>query len=138
MPWHALEKSLMDIDQHVGARVRAQRMAKGLSQERLATELGVTYQQIQKYESGKNQISTGNLNRIARALGVAEQFFFDGLPELKAKGFAESEHSPFDFSGMTPDLIKLIMRYKSLGPEDRKIAATLIESLADKKPAPKK
>ena len=124
----------MSVDQHVGARLKAQRMANGLSQEKLAAELGVTYQQVQKYESGQNQISSSRLNRIASILGVAEQFFFDGLPpETGYRGLSDNEQSPFEFAGMTPDVIKLVMRYKSLDEEDRKIAAQMIESLAQKK-----
>jgi transcriptional regulator with XRE-family HTH domain len=59
-----------NIDVEVGRLVRVQRIAKGLSQTELGTEIGVTFQQVQKYESGANRISMGRLTRIGRVLGV--------------------------------------------------------------------
>jgi transcriptional regulator with XRE-family HTH domain len=65
------------IDVHVGLRIRAARLAAGLSQERLGTALGVTFQQIQKYEKGANRVGAGRLGDIARVLSVPVSFFFD-------------------------------------------------------------
>src|SRR5437588_7931801 len=67
------------IDIHVGARVRSRRIAVGMSQERLAAALGVTFQQLQKYEGAANRISASRLFRIGQALDVPAVFFFDGL-----------------------------------------------------------
>lgn len=73
------------VDVHVGARLRAMRLGKGLSQTALANAVGVTFQQIQKYEKGVNRISASMLYGIARALAVSLTAFFDGLPD-PAKG----------------------------------------------------
>ena len=69
------------IDRHAGARVREQRIARRLSQAALAERLGVSFQAVQKYESGMARMSTGRLYDVARALGVAPGFFFEGFAE---------------------------------------------------------
>src|SRR5919202_3911185 len=68
-----------DIDQHIGAMVRARRIALGLTQQQLAGLVGITYQQAHKYETGTNRISAGRLHALARALGVEPGYFFEGL-----------------------------------------------------------
>jgi len=74
------------IDVHVGKRLRMRRLMLRMSQEVLADKLGITFQQVQKYENGTNRISAGRLHGIAHILQVPVQFFFDGLPEIKASG----------------------------------------------------
>ena len=69
------------VDVHVGNRVRLRRTLLGMSQEKLGQLLGLTFQQIQKYERGSNRITSGKLFQIARALDVPVSFFFDELPE---------------------------------------------------------
>lgn len=66
------------VDVYVGARVRMRRMMKGFSQERLADGLGVTFQQVQKYEKGRNRIGAARLFKIANLLGVSVSYFFEG------------------------------------------------------------
>ncbi|MCG8695457.1 MAG: helix-turn-helix domain-containing protein [Minwuiales bacterium] len=66
------------IDSHVGRRIRARRRLMGLSQTQLAQRLGLSFQQIQKYENGANRVSSGTLCRIAEALDAPVAFFFDG------------------------------------------------------------
>lgn len=78
------KKSHNPIDKHVGARVRMRRMMVGLSQEKLGDKLGITFQQIQKYEKGTNRISASKLQQIATILGTPIQFFFAGAPTLDA------------------------------------------------------
>ena len=68
-----------DIDRHVGARLRARRIALGLSQQQVADLVGITYQQAHKYETGANRVSAGRLHQLARALGVDVGYFFEGL-----------------------------------------------------------
>lgn len=68
------------IDVHVGSRVRLQRMLRGISQERLGEQLGLTFQQIQKYEKGVNRIGASRLFDLANVLGVPVQFFYDEAP----------------------------------------------------------
>lgn len=68
------------LDLHVGSRVRLQRMLLGMSQEKLGEQLGLTFQQIQKYEKGINRIGASRLFELARVLGVNVQFFYDDAP----------------------------------------------------------
>lgn len=70
---------LQAVDAFIGARVRLRRLNLGLSQEELSNRLGVTFQQIQKYEKGVNRISASRLLQLAAALAVPVQYFFDGL-----------------------------------------------------------
>jgi transcriptional regulator with XRE-family HTH domain len=82
------------IDAHVGTRVRLRRMLLGMSQEKLGEHLGLTFQQVQKYEKGVNRIGASRLFDLARVLGVPVQFFYDELPAanvqaLAAVGFGE-------------------------------------------------
>ncbi len=74
------KKSANPIDVHVGSRVRLRRMMTGLSQERLGEHLGVTFQQVQKYEKGTNRIGASRLQAIARVLAVPVSFFFEDAP----------------------------------------------------------
>jgi transcriptional regulator with XRE-family HTH domain len=69
------------VDVHVGARVRLRRILLGLSQERLGTAIGLTFQQVQKYEHGSNRISASMLHRIAQVLDVPVGFFFDDMAD---------------------------------------------------------
>src|SRR6187455_977291 len=68
------------IDKHVGSRVRMRRMMLGMSQGRLGDALGLTFQQVQKYEKGVNRVTASRLRQIAHILQVPESFFFDGGP----------------------------------------------------------
>src|SRR5688572_31144920 len=68
------------IDAHVGTRVRLRRMLLGMSQEKLGEHLGLTFQQVQKYEKGVNRIGASRLFDLARVLGVPVQFFYDEAP----------------------------------------------------------
>jgi transcriptional regulator with XRE-family HTH domain len=69
------------VDMHVGGRVRMRRKLMGVSQEQLAESLGLTFQQVQKYERGANRVSASKLYEIARTLQVPVSFFFDGLAD---------------------------------------------------------
>jgi transcriptional regulator with XRE-family HTH domain len=72
------------IDIHVGSRVRLRRMMLGMSQERLGENLGITFQQIQKYEKGTNRIGASRLQHIARVLSMPVSYFFEGAPGIAA------------------------------------------------------
>src|SRR5581483_9417345 len=69
----------LEIEQHVGARIRERRIMLGLTQQQLADLIGVTYQQAHKYERGINRVSAGRLFEIARVLSVPVSYFFEGL-----------------------------------------------------------
>jgi transcriptional regulator with XRE-family HTH domain len=75
-----------EVDAHVGRRLRQRRIALGISQEQLGAELGLTFQQIQKYEKGQNRISAGRLYKLAAILSVSVEHFFEGLNADSARG----------------------------------------------------
>ena len=80
------------IDVHVGSRIRLRRTLLGMSQERLGESLGLTFQQVQKYERGSNRISASKLYEISKVLNVSVAFFFDGyIREATDAEFSESE-----------------------------------------------
>ncbi len=92
------------IDVHVGSRIRLRRTLLGMSQERLGEALGLTFQQVQKYERGVNRVGASRLFDLSRVLDVPISFFFDDIPESvasafgahagrRATGFAESGES---------------------------------------------
>ena len=68
-----------EVDMHVGARIRLRRRFLGLTQQQLAEQLGLTFQQVQKYERGSNRVSASKLYEIARALQTPVPYFFEGL-----------------------------------------------------------
>lgn len=74
------------IDAHVGTRVRLRRMLLGMSQEKLGEHLGLTFQQVQKYEKGVNRIGASRLFDLSRVLGVPVQFFYDEAPSELMEG----------------------------------------------------
>ena len=79
-------KSPNPVDLHVGGRVRMRRKMLGVSQERLAEALGLTFQQVQKYERGANRISASKLYEIARFLSAPIAYFFEGLGDPAVSG----------------------------------------------------
>ncbi len=93
------------IDAHVGSRIRLRRTLMGMSQERLGEALGLTFQQVQKYERGVNRVGASRLFDLSRVLDVSISFFFDDMPEpianlhgnhhttRAAGGFAETQDS---------------------------------------------
>jgi transcriptional regulator with XRE-family HTH domain len=70
------------VDKHVGSRVRMRRMMLGMSQEKLGDSLGVTFQQVQKYEKGRNRMGASRLQQISLILQIPVPFFFEGAPHL--------------------------------------------------------
>jgi transcriptional regulator with XRE-family HTH domain len=89
------------VDEYVGARLRVRRIALGMSQSKLGEKLGVTFQQIQKYEKGSNRISAARLKQAAEVLGATVQSFLEGAPSAEpsgARGFAEVTSPPFDIA----------------------------------------
>ncbi|WP_350335822.1 helix-turn-helix domain-containing protein [Coralliovum pocilloporae] len=94
----ASKKAPNPIDIHVGSRVRLRRMMLGMSQEKLGEHLGITFQQIQKYEKGTNRIGASRLQHIATVLGVPVAFFFEdapGTPSEAAEGFSDSQSGSY-------------------------------------------
>lgn len=79
-----LDRSPNPIDRHVGLRIRLRRRELGVSQERLADSIGLTFQQVQKYERAANRVSASKLWEVARALRTSVTYFYDGLSEAVA------------------------------------------------------
>jgi transcriptional regulator with XRE-family HTH domain len=114
------------VDIHVGKMVRARRKALGLSQTDLADALGITFQQIQKYERGSNRISASKLYETARTLKVEISVFFDGLKPV------ESEDQPFANIAHFLELdgaAELANAYAKLSPAKRRILGQLAQSM---------
>jgi len=98
------------IDEHVGKRVRQRRLLLNVSQEELAGLLGLTFQQIQKYERGVNRIGAGRLYRIARHLGVPVEYFYEGLESTGSSAkVADLAH---------PDVVKFAQMREELAPDE--------------------
>ena len=116
------------IDKHVGSRVRMRRMMLGMSQEKLGDGLGLTFQQVQKYESGKNRIGASRLQHISHILQIPVPFFFEGAPHLPAhpEAFVEAPRHDYvsEFLATTDGLAltKAFMRVK-----DRRIRRRIVE-----------
>ncbi len=94
----ANKKQPNPIDIHVGSRVRLRRMMLSMSQEKLGEHLGITFQQIQKYEKGTNRIGASRLQHIARVLQVPVSFFFEdapGAPGEQPTGMNEQEQTSY-------------------------------------------
>jgi transcriptional regulator with XRE-family HTH domain len=122
-------KSPNATDKHVGARVRMRRMMLGMSQTTLAEGLGVTFQQVQKYERGTNRIGASRLQQIAHVLQVPVSFFFEGLP-LPSDASSEEGTLIDDFLATSDglSLTKYFMRIKD--PKLRRCIVHLVEQIA--------
>lgn len=131
-----VKKSPNPIDVHVGSRVRMRRMIVGMSQEKLGEALGLTFQQIQKYEKGSNRIGASRLHQIATALGVQIEFFYEGAPPaagMTTEGFAEDPNPPYmtDFLS-TADGLQLMRAFVRVrDARVRKRVVDLVEALAE-------
>ena len=114
------------IDAHVGKRVRLKRMLAGMSQEELAEHIGLSFQQIQKYENGINRIGAGRLLQLSHILGVSVQFFFDGAPlgERVPEAEAGDEDTVLQFVS-TREGLELIRTFAEI--EDPRVRKQIIE-----------
>jgi transcriptional regulator with XRE-family HTH domain len=92
-----IKKAPNPIDKHVGSRVRMRRVLIGMSQERLGDALGLTFQQVQKYEKGTNRIGASRLQQISRILGMPVEFFFEGSPagDREPAGFQDASDTTY-------------------------------------------
>jgi transcriptional regulator with XRE-family HTH domain len=88
------QRAVNAIDQHIGERLRARRLEIGMSQEHLAERLGVTFQQVQKYEKGVNRVAASRLFDVAGALDVEIDYFFSGLTRRSQSSPARGKRSP--------------------------------------------
>ncbi len=125
------------IDENVGIQLRQRRALLGLSQEKLAEQVGITFQQIQKYENGANRISASRLFEFSKVLDIPVSFFFEnsGHNQNTAQGFAEGEQSTFegpDDVMRRKETLELIRVYYSIeNPKLRKDLFKLVRSMAE-------
>ena len=117
------------VDVHVGSQLKARRNLLGLSQDDLAQEVELTYQQIQKYESGSNRIGASRLFEFSKILSVAVSYFFDGLDMKKRPGFAENKQAAFsvidDNLMNKKETFELVRSYYQI--KDPKLRSQLLE-----------
>ena len=128
------KKSASAIDKYVGSRVRMRRMLIGMSQEKLGEALGITFQQIQKYEKGSNRIGASRLHHIASVLGVDVEFFFQGVPA--APGSEESTRVSLAEFLALPESDRLVQTFARLPEDARRKVVDLVELLAGGAEAP--
>lgn len=127
------ERSANPVDVHVGARVRLRRLMLRMSQDKLGENLGVTFQQVQKYERGTNRVSASRLWGMADVLDVPVQYFFEGLAlESEVGGFGDNDQTPlvYDFIN-SPDGVQLAAAFSRItDPKVRRQVLQLVRALA--------
>ncbi|MFV3126092.1 helix-turn-helix domain-containing protein [Niveispirillum sp. KHB5.9] len=113
------------VDNYVGQRMRLRRGLLGMSQEVLAERLGITFQQVQKYERGANRVSASRLWDLSRALDVPVSFFFDGLDDMEGGATPAAE----------PDMkrwqLETVRRMDKLPEAQRKAVFNLVATIAN-------
>lgn len=118
-----------DIDLHVGKRLRRRRRLLGLTQQELAGQVGVRFQQIQKYECGANRITSGRLFDLSRALNVKVQYFFDGLMEMDTDIRPANDTEALEADVLSQkETLELVRAYYRLGERPRKRLLELAKS----------
>ncbi|MEJ0073866.1 MAG: helix-turn-helix domain-containing protein [Alphaproteobacteria bacterium] len=128
------KKTPNPIDKHVGSRVRMRRMMLSMSQEKLGDSLGLTFQQVQKYEKGTNRIGASRLQQISIILQVPVSFFFEGVPAPPGKpgGLAEDASPEYLQATLsTSDGLALVKAFSQVkNPKLRRRIVDLIEEMA--------
>lgn len=127
------------VDVHVGARLRARRTLLGMTQEKLAETVGLTFQQIQKYERGTNRMGASRLFQFAKVLGTSVAFFFeDMVPALASPGLAEDGQDELQDLTANDDILSrretldLVRAYYKINDiKQRKKVLDLIKSMAE-------
>ena len=109
-----IDRAPNPIDRHVGLRIRMRRKELGISQERLAESIGLTFQQVQKYERAANRVSASKLWEMARALNTSIAYFYEGLSETpEAPGSNLPRETVQDFL-MTPEGLELASSFPKI------------------------
>ena len=117
------------VDVHVGKRVRHRRWLIGMTQQQLAQQVGIKFQQIQKYETGANRISASRLWDIAEALDVPVSFFFEGLEESEKEDTGKKS-VPADLMG-DKEALDLVRSYYAIPENQRRRLFELARVLSD-------
>lgn len=118
-----VSKKVHPIDAHVGLRVRLRRQMLGISQNELGHQLGVTFQQIQKYEKGANRIGASRLYEIANALNINVQYFYDNVEIAKANLDKKTDNEFDDISAA--ESVKLYQYFSKI--PDHEVRKCLLE-----------
>lgn len=118
------------IDKHVGARIRMRRMMLNMSQEKLGDALGLTFQQVQKYEKGTNRVGGSRMHTIAGILKVPVSFFYEGLPQENGIDTGASDEARNFFASR--DGVRLMTAWPRLQPKLRHAFLETIEVAAGK------
>lgn len=123
------------VDVHVGKKLRERRSVLGITQEKLGRELGLTFQQVQKYERGANRIGASRLFQLCRILDVGPNHFFEGLSLKKnapIPGMSDAEQAEFDpEKEMTREVMKLVQAFRRIpGDKARQGVIDLAKALA--------
>ena len=125
------------VDIHVGSRVRLQRTLLGLSQEKLGDAVGLTFQQIQKYERGANRIGASRLFELSRILGVQVSFFFEEMPEQArthsgGRGLTDRSQAVYEADSLSRrETLELVRAYYRItDPKVRKRLFELAKAVA--------
>ena len=119
-------KSPNPTDKHVGARVRMRRMMLSMSQGKLGDALGLTFQQVQKYEKGSNRIGASRLQHIAQILQVPVSFFFDGGPAVEGSRGASGLASPAYLSDFFATRDGLALAKAFMDIKDKKLRRCIV------------
>ena len=126
---HMLGRRISSMDVHVARRVRAARIARGVSQEELGNAAGVTFQQIQKYEKGVNRIGTGRLHDFAEFLQMPVAYFFEGADRSPATA-KESGMSAITEALSTKEGMRIALALSRIrDPELRRRVADVLEAI---------
>jgi transcriptional regulator with XRE-family HTH domain len=125
-------KRAQDVDRHVANRVRMRRHMLGLSQGALGEAIGITFQQVQKYENGANRISAGRLQQIADALDCTPAWFFAGRPHTTGDKRVEAQHVDADLSAFYADryAAELVPGFVRLEPRVKRAIVKVISAAA--------
>jgi len=113
-----MPKGIDTADRHVGQRVRAYRLSRGMSQSTLGEKIGVTFQQVQKYENGVNRIGSGRLQKIAGILGVPISALFNE----NAKGSEAAADRVLTDVLSKPDAMRLLWAFDAIKDSKRRLA----------------
>ena len=125
-----LDRAPNPVDRHVGLRIRLRRKELGVSQERLAESIGLTFQQVQKYERAANRVSASKLWEMARALKTSVAYFYEGLGDPATAG-GEGRDSVHDFL-LTPEGMELATLFPRVRqPRVRRRLLDLVRTMAE-------
>jgi transcriptional regulator with XRE-family HTH domain len=121
---------LEDVDIYVGGRLRSRRKRLGITQTALAQRIGVTFQQVQKYEKGANRISASRLYQLSLVLDVPVAYFFEELPQMQASE-TDSESLSLLREVSSGEAKKLFDLYFAANPRDRKRIVNLARAMVE-------